>query len=141
MGHDSEDHYIPTLDGWRAIAISLLLLTHSSRRSSLAEHLGFLGVAVFFGISGYLICTKLLVERERTQRISYSIYLWQMPFFSQRGWLSVHTRFLPLKIVVILGLAALSYYAIERPMIKLARRRKRKESPAVISPTPDVQAA
>jgi peptidoglycan/LPS O-acetylase OafA/YrhL len=74
-------------------------------------------------------------------RISYSIYLWQMPFFSQRGWLSVHTRFLPLKIVVILGFAALSYYAIERPMIKLARQRKRKEPPPVISAAPNAQAA
>jgi len=356
LAHDLENHYIPTLDGWRAIAISLVLLSHSSRGSSLPEHLGFLGVAVFFGISGYLICTKLLVERERTQRISlakfywrrsfrilpasvcylciigflgiwslaeargrdiasglflfanylpnkhwdvnhfwslsmeehfyliwpvalamlgnrrarnaalagmlviclwrvwvaghfilpgiptlqrtdmrldsflapcvyaillrssvwrdratrwlsplacalllvglalfrllpdvgallgslrqlvqacvlplliistvlrpttrfarflelpflrwigrisYSIYLWQMPFFSQRGWLSVHTRFLPLKIGIILGFAALSYYAIERPMIRLARR-KRKESPPLVSATPNAEAA
>jgi peptidoglycan/LPS O-acetylase OafA/YrhL len=80
LAHDSEDHYIPTLDGWRAIAISLVLLSHSSRRSSLAEHLGFLGVAVFFGISGYLICTKLLVERERTQRISLAKFYWRRAF-------------------------------------------------------------
>src|SRR3974390_382314 len=75
----SED-YIPTLDGWRAIAISLVLLSHSSRSSSLAEHLGFLGVALFFGISGYLICTKLLVERERTGAISLKSFYWRRAF-------------------------------------------------------------
>jgi peptidoglycan/LPS O-acetylase OafA/YrhL len=75
----SED-YIPTLDGWRAIAISLVLLSHSSRSSGLAEHLGFLGVALFFGISGYLICTKLLVERERTGTISLKSFYWRRAF-------------------------------------------------------------
>jgi peptidoglycan/LPS O-acetylase OafA/YrhL len=357
MANQSED-YIPTLDGWRAIAISLVLLSHSSRGSSTAEHLGFLGVAVFFGISGYLICTKLLVERERTRgislakfyrrrafrilpasvsylciigllgiwslaeakgrdiasglflfanylpnkhwdvnhfwslsmeehfyliwpmflafsgnkrarnaalfciaiiclwrawaaghfilagiptlqrtdirldafltpcvyamllrnqdwkhratrllsplvcflllsglallrvfpevgplfgsfrqlvqacvlplviistvlrpttlyarflelhpirwvgRISYSIYLWQMPFFSRHGWLALHTTFLPLKILAILGVASLSYYAVEQPMIKLARRKRRVVAPpAVIADSPDHQAA
>ncbi len=356
MGSHSED-YIPTLDGWRAIAIGLVLLSHSSRSSGVAEHLGFLGVALFFGISGYLICTKLLVERERTQgislvefyrrrafrirpasvcylcliglmglgslaeargtdiasglflfanylpdkhwdvnhfwslsmeehfyliwplllafmgnkrarnaalvciaiicvwrawaaghfilpgiptlqrtdvrldaffapclyaillrsepwrerttrwvsplacllllsglallrlfpevgpvfgsfrqlvqacvlplviistvlrstslsarilelhpirwvgRISYSIYLWQMPFFSRHGWLALHTNFLPMKIIAILGVAALSYYAIEKPMIKLARRRRRVTPLAVIANSPESKAA
>jgi peptidoglycan/LPS O-acetylase OafA/YrhL len=75
----SED-YIPTLDGWRAVAISLVLLSHSSRGNSMTEHFGFLGVALFFGISGYLICTKLLVERERTQQISLKKFYWRRAF-------------------------------------------------------------
>ena len=75
----SED-YIPTLDGWRAIAISLVLLSHSARSSATAEHLGFLGVALFFGISGYLICTKLLVERERSGKISLKRFYWRRGF-------------------------------------------------------------
>lgn len=74
-------------------------------------------------------------------RISYSIYLWQMPFFSRHGWLALHTNFLPLKILAILGVAALSYYAIERPMIKLARRRKRVDSLSVIADSPVPKAA
>src|ERR1700722_15860580 len=80
LAHGSADSYIPTLDGWRAIAIGLVLLSHSSRGSSTAEHLGFLGVAVFFGISGYLICTKLLIERERTHRISLANFYWRRAF-------------------------------------------------------------
>jgi peptidoglycan/LPS O-acetylase OafA/YrhL len=360
MAYHSEHRYIPTLDGWRAIAISLVLLSHSSETvgtGGTAEHLGFLGVAVFFGISGYLICTKLLMERQRTQdislakfywrrafrilpaavcylltigllgiwslaeakgrdvasglflfanylpnkhwdvnhfwslsmeehfyliwpvslallgnrrarnsalagmamvciwriwvsghfvlsgiptlqrtdmrldaflapcvyaillrtqdwkniatrwlsplvcilllsslallrlipevgavggslrqtiqacvlplviistvlrpttlfarflelppirwigRISYSIYLWQMPFFSGHGWLSVHTRFLPLKITVIFAVAALSYYVIERPMIRLARRSEKKVSVGVMAAAAGANAA
>lgn len=356
MASHSED-YIPTLDGWRAIAIGLVVLGHSFMHSRITEHLGPLGVGVFFGISGYLICTKLLVERERTQdislvefyhrrafrilpalvcylgiigllsiwslaeakgidiasglflfanylpnkhwdvthfwslsmeehfyliwpmllaflgnkrarntalvciaiicvwrawaaehfilpgittlqrtdmrldaffapcfyaillrrevwrdrarrwlsplacllllsglallrvspevgpvfgsvrqliqacvlplviistvlrpttlfarilelqpirwvgRISYSIYLWQMPFFGRHGWLALHTRFLPFKILAILGVSALSYYAIERPMIKLARRNKRTAPVAVIADSPAPRAA
>jgi peptidoglycan/LPS O-acetylase OafA/YrhL len=352
----SED-YIPTLDGWRAIAIGLVVLGHSFMHSSITEHLGPLGVGVFFGISGYLICTKLLVERERTQdislvkfyrrrafrilpalvcylgtigllgiwslseakgidiasglllfanylpdkrwdvthfwslsmeehfyliwpmllaflgnkrarnaalvciaiicvwrawaaghfilagiptlqrtdmrldaffapclyaillrseawrdratrwlsplpcllllsglaalrlfpevgpvfasvrqlvqacvlplvvistvlrpmslyarilelapirwvgRISYSIYLWQMPFFGRHGWLALHTNFLPLKIFAILGVASLSYYAIEKPMIMLARRRKQVIPVAVLADSPAPKAA
>jgi peptidoglycan/LPS O-acetylase OafA/YrhL len=74
-------------------------------------------------------------------RISYSVYLWQMPFFSRHGWLSVHTTFLPLKITVIFAVAALSYYAVERPMIKLARRNERKVPVGVMAAAAGANAA
>ncbi len=67
--------YIPTLDGWRSVAIFLVLLEHGSE--SIAEATGFslfykiaadgyggLGVHIFFGISGFLI-TSLLLDEER----------------------------------------------------------------------------
>jgi peptidoglycan/LPS O-acetylase OafA/YrhL len=58
---------IPTLDGWRGIAILLVLIGHFS--PSLAPHepawiekIGQHGVAIFFVLSGFLITTRLLHE-------------------------------------------------------------------------------
>jgi peptidoglycan/LPS O-acetylase OafA/YrhL len=72
---ESKHRYLPTLDGWRAIAITMVLLSHaltngSARNGSggfinlLSFRLGTFGVMLFFAISGYLICTRLLVEEE-----------------------------------------------------------------------------
>jgi len=69
-----DGRYIPILDGWRAIAILLVLLFHGMYDSDLTGHprlvlpaliagrTGALGVLVFFCISGYLITQRLLVE-------------------------------------------------------------------------------
>ena len=65
--------YIPTLDGWRAIAILFVLLSHygpflpGSTRA--VERVGGYGVSIFFGISGLLIGTLLLREQEVWGRI------------------------------------------------------------------------
>jgi peptidoglycan/LPS O-acetylase OafA/YrhL len=56
-------HYIPTLDGWRAIAIAGVLLCHSFP-STYWTMSGALGVNLFFAISGYLITMRLLGEKE-----------------------------------------------------------------------------
>jgi peptidoglycan/LPS O-acetylase OafA/YrhL len=74
--------YIPTLDGWRAIAILMVLACHArdgmfgpagiwpiAPLNSLLVH-GVLGVDVFFGISGFLITSKLLEEYRRNGSIS-----------------------------------------------------------------------
>lgn len=66
--------YIPTLDGWRAVAVLLVIGAHSTRMlqepSSPIAHLaarffahGGFGVDVFFAISGFLIVTLLLREK------------------------------------------------------------------------------
>jgi len=68
-------HYLPTLDGWRAVAISMVVASHavtidSARNGSggvvnlLTFRLGTFGVMLFFAISGFLICTRLLVQEE-----------------------------------------------------------------------------
>jgi peptidoglycan/LPS O-acetylase OafA/YrhL len=62
--------YIPTLDGWRAISIAFVIVSHVLVQSPLMISLGPLGVSIFFSISGYLICTLLLQERARTGAIS-----------------------------------------------------------------------
>ena len=54
--------YLPGLDGLRALAVIAVLVYHANP-SWLRG--GFLGVDVFFVISGYLITTLLLAEHRR----------------------------------------------------------------------------
>ena len=58
--------YLPGLDGLRALAVVAVMIYHAN-----AEWLagGFLGVEVFFVISGYLITLLLMAEREQYGRI------------------------------------------------------------------------
>jgi peptidoglycan/LPS O-acetylase OafA/YrhL len=57
---------IPTLDGWRGIAILMVLLDHAAFQSHLDQKLwaqqGRTGVDIFFVISGYIITARLLQE-------------------------------------------------------------------------------
>ena len=50
--------YLPSLDGFRALAIILTIFTHVTQ-----THFGALGVQAFFVISGFLITTLLLKEK------------------------------------------------------------------------------
>jgi len=65
---------IPSLDGLRAISISLVVLSHLIKWKhvslGLLEGYGALGVHIFFVLSGYLITNLLLREHERTSTIS-----------------------------------------------------------------------
>lgn len=58
--------YIPELDGLRALAIGAVLLDHTMPRYFPG---GFIGVDIFFVLSGYLITTILCREFERENRI------------------------------------------------------------------------
>ena len=60
--------YRPELDGIRGVAILLVLAQHINLPSSALA--GMIGVNLFFVLSGYLITTLLLTEREATGRIS-----------------------------------------------------------------------
>lgn len=66
--------HCPALDGLRAISIILVLIEHAhlllpTRAAFLVG--GFLGVDVFFVISGFLITSLLLEEREKFGRVSF----------------------------------------------------------------------
>ena len=67
--------YNPALDGLRAVAIVMVLLSHA--HAPLFEG-AFYGVDLFFVLSGYLITLLLLQEIDRTGHISY----WQ--FYRRR---------------------------------------------------------
>ncbi len=60
--------YLPGLDGLRAISVIAVLLYHYRNDRSLLRG-GFLGVEVFFVISGYLITSLLLAEARRFRRV------------------------------------------------------------------------
>lgn len=59
---------IPSLDGIRAIAVSLVFVAHSGLGNFIP---GGLGVSIFFVLSGYLISTLLRIEYARTGAIDY----------------------------------------------------------------------
>jgi peptidoglycan/LPS O-acetylase OafA/YrhL len=59
--------YLPGLDGMRALAVVAVMVYHAN-----ADWLpgGYLGVEVFFVISGYLITLLLISEKERTRTVN-----------------------------------------------------------------------
>jgi len=74
----SKNKKLPSLDGWRAVSISLLLLGHSVftpgfpsfAKGFNSQGTGILGVRFFFVISGFLITWLLVGEREKTGSIN-----------------------------------------------------------------------
>jgi peptidoglycan/LPS O-acetylase OafA/YrhL len=86
--------YRPGLDGLRALAVFGVFVYHS-RIDWLPG--GFLGVDLFFVLSGYLITSLLLVEWEARNSIDL-----------RRFWLRRARRLLPALVVVVLGALVLS---------------------------------
>lgn len=66
--------YIPTLDGIRAVAIILVLLTHANFQ--LGEN-GIMGVHVFFALSGFLITTLILEEKNNSGIYSFKNFYYR----------------------------------------------------------------
>ena len=68
--------YLPTLDGWRTIAIFAVIAFHAKPmvvggyNLERAQAYGDRGVQLFFAISGILICSRLLEEQRVHGRIS-----------------------------------------------------------------------
>ena len=81
--------YVPGLDGLRALAVLAVIVYHANR-----EWLGggFLGVEVFFVISGYLITLLLIAERERVGTVSLGNF-----------WLRRARRLLPALFTLLIG--------------------------------------
>ena len=59
--------YLPALDGVRALAVVAVIVYHANKQWLGG---GFLGVEVFFVISGFLITSLLIAESERDGRIN-----------------------------------------------------------------------
>jgi peptidoglycan/LPS O-acetylase OafA/YrhL len=77
--------YLPGLDGLRALAVGAVFLFHAGVTSG-----GFIGVDVFFVISGFLITAIAVAEVERTDRLSLG-----------RFWARRVRRLLPAMLVVV----------------------------------------
>ena len=99
-------NYLPTLDGWRAVSIALVILHHSQVKCGLPvlgtllralADAGEVGVEVFFAISGLLICSRLLDEESRTGRISIT------SFYLRRSFRILPAAVLYLSVIALLG--------------------------------------
>ncbi|WP_326549113.1 acyltransferase family protein [Mycolicibacterium sp. ND9-15] len=83
---------IPALDGIRAVAVALVLADHGGIPGVSG---GFLGVDVFFVLSGFLITSLLLDEHARTGRIRLRDF-----------WIRRARRLLPALLVMVLAVVA-----------------------------------
>lgn len=90
-------HYRPEIDGLRAIAVGSVVLYHAGF-STLSG--GFVGVDIFFVISGYLITSILLKDLDAGQ-FSYR------KFYERRA-----RRILPALIVVLIATVCVSPFAL-----------------------------
>ncbi len=91
--------YLPGLDGLRAVAVVLVLLFHNGFTWMRG---GFLGVSVFFTLSGFLITSLLLTERSNTGGISLGTF-WRRRF----------RRLLPASLVAMVLVIAFSLFAAD----------------------------
>jgi peptidoglycan/LPS O-acetylase OafA/YrhL len=98
--------YIPTLDGWRAVAILWVLEGHSRRwwwhgltNSGIADA-GYKGVQLFFALSGFLICTLLLREEAKFGSISLKSFYTRRIFRIQPAALAY---LLTIAILTVIG--------------------------------------
>jgi peptidoglycan/LPS O-acetylase OafA/YrhL len=107
--HSSQsDGFRPDVEGLRGIAVVVVLLFHANLLGMVG---GYVGVDVFFVISGFLITGLLLRERERTGRISL------LHFYARRA-----RRLLPAALVVLVVtlIAAMNVVApLDRPAVGL----------------------
>jgi peptidoglycan/LPS O-acetylase OafA/YrhL len=88
----------------RAVAVTLVVLSHAGIG---ALEGGYVGVDVFFVISGFLITTLLLKELTRTGRVSLAT------FYARRA-----TRLLPASTVVLLATVIASWLWIPATRFK-----------------------
>jgi len=101
--------YLPTLDGWRAVAILAVLLDHAMEYSPLRQyprlaafsHTGPNGVSLFFAISGFLICWRLLEEQNAFGKISLR------GFYIRRACRILPPAFFYLVVIAILSMCSL----------------------------------
>ncbi len=101
--------YLPTLDGWRGVAILMVVLGHAVKPaycSAVPESgwckyalLGGHGVALFFALSGFLITARLLEEYARNGDISLRA------FYVRRAFRILPAAFALLGALSLLGIA------------------------------------
>lgn len=91
-------NYRGDIEGLRAVAIGLLLAAHTEVPGFSA---GFVGVDIFFVISGYLVTAVLFEQRQSTGRIRLA------DFYARR-----FGRLLPALLTMLMGTAFLCWWAL-----------------------------
>lgn len=88
---------IPSLDGIRCVAVLTVFLGHSQFGVALPYWPGFVGVTIFFFLSGYLITTLLRKEHQGTGRVSLG------RFYLRRALRILPPAWLAITVAVIVG--------------------------------------
>jgi peptidoglycan/LPS O-acetylase OafA/YrhL len=122
--------HIPRIPGWAAFAMLLAVVVVPSfapntRTRTLVDlfmlspilHCSIAGLVLHVTQSPYRILNFAPVMW--LGRISYSLYLWQEPFFFSQ------TRPHVYKMLLGVGLACVSYYVVEQPVLRLRSRKAR----------------
>ena len=97
--------YLPALDGLRAFAVAGVLLYHAELPWFQG---GFLGVDVFFVISGYLITSLLLGEWNETQKVNLGAF-----------WLRRARRLLPALYLLLASVLVFSVLSLRDEVARL----------------------
>jgi peptidoglycan/LPS O-acetylase OafA/YrhL len=108
---------IPSLDGLRAISISLVLVGHWAElryHSDVAGAFANLGVRIFFIISGYLITTLLLKEHAKTSTLQLR------EFYVRRAYRILPAAFVFMLPVFVIFWRELRWYHIAAAALYLA---------------------
>jgi peptidoglycan/LPS O-acetylase OafA/YrhL len=95
---DGVRRFRPDIEGLRTIAVGLVLVFHAYGTPFTG---GFVGVDVFFVISGFLITDLLMREHSKTGRVSIP------GFYARRA-----RRILPASALVVIATVAASYYLL-----------------------------
>lgn len=103
-----KSHYIPGLDGLRALAV-VSVITYHLFPSGFPG--GFLGVDVFFVLSGFLITTLLLRELSNTGKVSLGHF-----------WLRRARRLLPALLVLIITVVPTAYVVNRELLVGIGRQ-------------------
>jgi peptidoglycan/LPS O-acetylase OafA/YrhL len=90
--------YIPSLDGFRCVAILPVFLSHVLMAAEVPRFIpGNFGVTLFFFLSGYLITTLMRVEAERTGTVNFRL------FYLRRALRILPTCYLVLALAALYG--------------------------------------
>jgi len=106
----TSSNYLPSLDGWRGIAVIAVILNHGNQAllpngMGLRFPIGACGVWLFFAISGILIVSKLSEEKEKFGQLDIKMFYWRR-FFRLIPALFVYLVFC--KILSLFGILRIS---------------------------------
>jgi peptidoglycan/LPS O-acetylase OafA/YrhL len=111
--------YVPALDGLRGAAVLAVLLFHA--QLTVGDNWlfkgGYLGVSTFFTLSGYLITSLLLLERDRSGRIDGP------RFWSRRFRRLLPAAWVTLTAAVVYGSGILSFIGFDAAPAQLRALR------------------
>ena len=102
--------YRPALDGMRAVAVAAVFVYHADSRWLPG---GFLGVDVFFVLSGFLICSLLIIEHGTTGTIALKSF-----------WLRRARRLLPAVLLLLVVIAVVESSISDLITTRVARREE-----------------